>query len=753
MIKSLNRIIKDKNNRYHDYLIIFFIISIYLILFSLLFVLLGNKHFNIWNDTLYQYKLFYREWISKITTFIKTGKFNQYSFDMFLGTDFYSGMGYYCTGDLFLPILLIFRNNLDIGLLIETIMCIYLSSFFMKMFLDKLSVKNRKVSIFIALIYALAGQSIIYVQNFMFHRFFAFMPLLFFGVLQYFDNKKKTIFILAITILFLQNYYFMFPTLIFLLFYCVVECINRKYSIKEIIKDFFILLACIVEGFFISAFISLPSMLYIVGNAYNRTSGISLRMWENNTKFGLLFSLISLNPVCAPGISNIFSNTSDYHEMLFNLFITIIPLIFCIKSINKKNIPSSILLIVLWIIAEIKPLNSIMHGFSIPSLRWIFVLEFYMLSLAAKEMDNYVSSKEDKKKLNIIVLIIYLILGISFGILYITNYINFESQKDHIIYLLISLIVSILIFVLYKKNEKWGIGFTLTFVFVSTLLYYSDMNTNHNYELVISKDEVVYNEQLLHENENYRHFFSYLDSYDHMPLDSNASLVADIYTTSTYSSAIDPNIRKFIDIGNSIESVDWNVEISDKNLLTMLGTKYLILGNESKEYFGINGDNYSLAYTLNTFDPYEVYKNNNFIGFGYSAPNIKYLKDYSGNTKEFIDYVLIDDDNFDFSSIKPTYKELNIEKMGEDKLIANISLDSNNILFIPLPNNKGWTVKVNDNIVKPISVNGGFIGLVLDKGYNNIDMTFHSPYLKEGIILSCIGILIFIFINRKERKA
>lgn len=752
MIKFFNKVFKDKNSKYADLIIIFLIISIYLFLFSILFFVLGNKTINIWNDTLFQYKVFYREWISKIITFLKTGKLYQYSFDMFLGTDFYSGMGYYCTGDIFLPILLIFRNNLDAGLLIETILCIYLSATFMKLFLDQLGLKNGKVGIFISLIYALAGQSIIYVQNYMFHRFFSFLPLMFLGVHLYLNKKKKSVFVISIAILFLQNYYFMFPTLIFLFFFCLVECLNRKYSIKETTIHFFVLLSCIFVGFLISAFISLPSMLYIIGNVHDRMGNIALPAWSQNTKFGLMYSLISLNPVCTPGIQNIFANSSDYHEMWFNLFITIIPLIFCIKSIKKQNLLSSILLIVLWIVAEIKPLNSIMHGFSVPSLRWVFLLEFYMLVVASKEMDIYISSREENVKLNIIFLLFYLVLGVFFILLYKNNYINFEYHNKHISYLVISFIASLIIFIMYKKKDSIAIFITLLFVFASTLYYYSGMNTNHNYELVISKEEIVYNESLLNDNGNYRHYFSYLDSYDHMPLDANSSLIADLCATSTYSSAIDPNIKKFTDIGNTIDSVGWNIEISDKYLLSMLGTKYIIAGNNYKKYNKIDDTDYSFSYTLNTFDAYDVYKNNNYMGFGYSAPNLKYFKDYSNNTKDFVEYILIDDDSFDYSSLKPSYKELNVEKMGEDKLIANITLDDKNIVLIPIPNNKGWKIKVNNVISKPISVNGGFIGLVLDKGYNNIEMTFHSPYLTAGIAMSCIGIMFFIFIYRKERK-
>ena len=65
-----------------------------------------------------------------------------YSWNMYLGTDFYSSMGYYCTGDVFLPILYLFKNNIELGLIIETILCVYISSLTFNYLLIELKVKN-----------------------------------------------------------------------------------------------------------------------------------------------------------------------------------------------------------------------------------------------------------------------------------------------------------------------------------------------------------------------------------------------------------------------------------------------------------------------------------------------------------------------------------------------------------------------------------------------------------------------------------
>ena len=101
-------------------------ISTLILFFICLFVFILKKPFLLENDQWFQYNIFYKEWIRLIIEFIKGNGLPMYSWNMYLGTDFYSAMGYYCTGDIFLPLLLIFRNNVELGLVIETILCVYI---------------------------------------------------------------------------------------------------------------------------------------------------------------------------------------------------------------------------------------------------------------------------------------------------------------------------------------------------------------------------------------------------------------------------------------------------------------------------------------------------------------------------------------------------------------------------------------------------------------------------------------------------
>ena len=89
--------------------------------------------------------------------------------------------------------------------------------------------------------------------------------------------------------------------------------------------------------------------------------------------------------------------------------------------------------------------------------------------------------------------------------------------------------------------------------------------------------------------------------------------------------------------------------------------------------------------------------------------------------------------------------------------VSNIEVDDKSLLMLPIPNNNGWRIFLNGEKIKPISVNGGFIGIELYPGYNEISMSFVSRGLKSGLLLSAIGVFIYlitiIFKIRKNKSS
>lgn len=97
------------------------------------------------------------------------------------------------------------------------------------------------------------------------------------------------------------------------------------------------------------------------------------------------------------------------------------------------------------------------------------------------------------------------------------------------------------------------------------------------------------------------------------------------------------------------------------------------------------------------------------------------------------------------SDIK-TLKEdkLKHAKIKNNKIIGDINLDRKKLLCIAIPYSDGWSLKVDGKNTEIKKVNYKNMGVVVDKGKHKIEMTYTTPGIIFGLVLSGIGILIFI---------
>lgn len=94
-------------------------------------------------------------------------------------------------------------------------------------------------------------------------------------------------------------------------------------------------------------------------------------------------------------------------------------------------------------------------------------------------------------------------------------------------------------------------------------------------------------------------------------------------------------------------------------------------------------------------------------------------------------------------------------KYSNNKITGNINNKENGILQLAIPFSNGWKCYVDGQEVETLKVNTAFIGIPLKKGEHNVEFVYHTPWLKEGILCSEIGIIILITIiiwDKKDRK-
>ena len=359
--------------------------------------------------------------------------------------------------------------------------------------------------------------------------------------------------------------------------------------------------------------------------------------------------------------------------------------------------------------------------------------------MVAGQSINELDVQKDRKYL-ISYVLLYLVC---FALLAIFGYLNGKMQ--HAIILLISLMIALGIVAVYKKNRKLAIILSIIEVVIfQTTYFYLETKGISKYPESIVREEIEYN-QSIDDDHLYRYYYSYKNNVPDSVLNQNKSLDYGFMSTSTYNSLTDSNVDLFNSLTKASHDLDWTLYVDDPYANTMLGVKYYIVYKEDELPKELE---FEYAYNL---DYLMVYKNLNYKGFGYTAKRLKYTKDFN-DTKDFFYFILVDDETIDISKYKEISEvKLNIDERYKNYFKANIDLDNDNILLIPIPNNKGWNIKVNGENVTPISVNGGFIGLELKSGHNEIEMNFMSPYFNVSLILSFIGLVSFIVVVKREK--
>jgi uncharacterized membrane protein YfhO len=101
--------------------------------------------------------------------------------------------------------------------------------------------------------------------------------------------------------------------------------------------------------------------------------------------------------------------------------------------------------------------------------------------------------------------------------------------------------------------------------------------------------------------------------------------------------------------------------------------------------------------------------------------------------------------------------DLSIDRKNNNKINGTYESLKDDIVYLQIPYDKGFNIKVNDKKVEYFNINNGMIGFNVNKGTNNIEIEFNAPLLKESLILSSIGVISLISIAlyhivRKEKN-
>lgn len=254
----------------------------------------------------------------------------------------------------------------------------------------------------------------------------------------------------------------------------------------------------------------------------------------------------------------------------------------------------------------------------------------------------------------------------------------------------------------------------------------------------------------------------------------NDAKVQGYYGTASYQSFNQKYYIRFLEEteiiqkGNEHES-RWAPGLGGRPLLLNLASnKYLLSTNPNSLQLYRN-----LLYdSVTTFGNVKVFRNTHFVPLGITYTKYIPMSDFSmisAFKKEItmMDACVIEDststeslvgiERFNLNDTAHTYTfndyfsdmekfrqdTLKITYFSENEIRGDIKLESPGILFFSIPNDRGWHARINDEEIKPMICNIGFIGFYLDPGEHEVELTFIPPLFIPSLIASILGLVLY----------
>lgn len=271
---------------------------------------------------------------------------------------------------------------------------------------------------------------------------------------------------------------------------------------------------------------------------------------------------------------------------------------------------------------------------------------------------------------------------------------------------------------LYKNDSAFSIGYTssnlMSLEEYKKLSYPYNVEALMNYIIVDKEVETNYNTNIKEieiEKDNYT-------------LDLDKETAYNIKTKQSYKNKIliirfDMNYTESCSVGDTYITIN---DISNK--LTCRGWKY-------------HNKNYTFEYVLSSND--EI--NNLQITLSKGKHDISNIKVYE------LDYNYV-------KNINESHSDFIIDKEETkgDIIKGSINAKEDGYFSLSIPYDEGFTILVDGKKQDYELVNTSFIGFEIEKGNHDIIIEYEAPLLKEGKIVSIVGIIIFASVLLIEQK-
>ena len=725
-----------------------------------------------------------------------------------LGNNIYASL--ITTGSVYSPInlLLYFTPRENINLFFDIIILVKFSLLGLTsyIYIDRTFKVNEFYKILNSVLYAFSAHFLLNYFNIMWLDSIILFPLIMLGLNNLINNNKKYLYIITLSLSLIINYYISYFILLFIVFYSFIYIFLYKDN-KEGKNVIFKLGKATLISLLISSFSTVPVIYQVLISSRFGESYIGELM--NNSMYKTLYLAFS-----------------PFFCILFLLLIGK----FFSKNSNKRDIYFYIILFLLFGIGIlIEPINLMFHMGSYWDFpyRYGFITTFMLMNGSLYYIENFgnISKHIIDKKTNVVMILNFILLCLI--IIYLNNMYYKTIQEELIMlriedkYIYFDIVkMSLIIFITYilvlSFSNKKILYLTLSiisiisiYVFTSYTMYYGS-----GYFLTKNSNEINNNIDLPRNGRYKMDYTTYTPNYKFIynveTLDNWIHILPDGMVDAY-------NRLGYLTSGTCIRSnggtifTDWLLNFryvisdSEKNnvmyeYINSYNSYYLYNYKYNLNYGIVYNGNINIEYMYDSFiyqndiyrnlfninrdiieiDNYEyVSDGSNYLEIDYKNDNNGFLylnSDYNEN----ISYIVVNDNYiYDFKNgikdlgyidgntvIKIFLKnnnymrislgfinidniiELDSDVSYEDGTYYVYSDNDNNNLFLPINNINGLKVYLNDELVKTDKIFDNFVSLELEKGDNYISYKYEMPYFKLSIILSIIGLILLILYNK-----
>ena len=688
---------------------------------------------------------------TQVQEWISTRHFHFWSWVSFLGNDYYSSKLFYFQDPFDYPFALTHLPYTTI-IMIQTYLKFLVAGFSFHAY-SAYRGYSRRTCLTGALIFAFSAYNLQTMMHPFFGSFFVFLPLYFLSVDRYLTQSRKIGFILMVAFLLINNYYLFYSVSLCTILYFIYRYQAIHGTMKGLMKEAILLIGCYMIGLLCSGIIVLPEVLQILANS---RVGARSSVWLYDSILPYLNYLVGLfTPTSALAnrntpISLLYSYTSANNSVmavfLWSSSLTTYLLPQRLSRRNRKPIDLWMALIVT-MIALIPALSSAMHGFSEPSFRWLGSISFFLVASILPLIENRDLIQMPLLKKSIFAF--PLLLAVSTPVLCLVQGASWtDILKEYwIVLAFIPTLALTGIYLLKNRQKAVLISTVIELCLASFLSFYgnpeftkrSKQDVQRAATLMGAKNE--YNDYLLSiDPANSSSFYrSYIDPVDvYWQISSNYNLDFNIRGLLTYDSTYHHSANELKKLGTVTSYLAWTFDIEDPNIMNLASTKYAVVTKEERVPFR----HYR---KIGEYREIPVYENLDYINLGETYTQVIPYEDYSSDdTSEVTETVIADAGDVDeIRSLLGTERvQCTYATADGDSVYAGMTLSAKGFAVLSVPYDTGWHVTVNGRAVRTYQVNGGFTGLALEAGYNEIQMSYTPNGFRAGGIMSLGGIIL-----------